>query len=96
MNTDQGSQYTSDRFTQTLKDRELQISMDGKGAWRDNIFVERLWRSIKYEDIYLHAYETPTDVKHGCNSILNSIILDALIEHIQGKHRIRRIVPNYQ
>jgi len=65
MNTDQGSQYTSDRFTQALKDRDIQISMDGKGAWRDNIFVERLWRSVKYEDIYLHAYETPSDVKQG-------------------------------
>ncbi len=65
MNTDQGSQYTSDRFIQALKDRDIQISMDGKGAWRDNILVERLWRSVKYEDIYLHAYATPTDVKHG-------------------------------
>ncbi len=65
MNTDQGSQYTSDRFTQALKDRDIQISMDSKGAWRDNVFVERLWRSVKYEDIYLHAYETPTEVKQG-------------------------------
>ncbi len=65
MNTDQGSQYTSERFIQALKDRDIQISMDGKGAWRDNIFVERLWRSVKYEDIYLHAYETPNDVKQG-------------------------------
>ena len=65
MNTDQGSQYTSERFIQALKDRDIQISMDGKGAWRDNIFVERLWRSVKYEDIYLHAYETPSDVKQG-------------------------------
>ena len=65
MNTDQGSQYTSERFIQALKDRDIQISMDGKGAWRDNIFVERLWRSVKYEDIYLHAYETPSNVKQG-------------------------------
>jgi len=65
MNTDQGSQYTSERFIQALKDRDIQISMDGKGAWRDNIFVERLWRSVKYEDIYLHAYETPSEVKQG-------------------------------
>ncbi len=65
MNTDQGSQYTSERFLQALKDREIQISMDGQGAWRDNIFVERLWRSVKYEDIYLHAYETPNAVKQG-------------------------------
>jgi len=65
MNTDQGSQYTSERFIQALKERDIQISMDGKGAWRDNIFVERLWRSVKYEDIYLHAYETPREVKQG-------------------------------
>ena len=65
MNTDQGSQYTSERFIQALKEREIQMSMDGKGAWRDNIFVERLWRSVKYEDIYLQAYETPNEVKQG-------------------------------
>ncbi len=65
MNTDQGSQYTSERFIQALKERDIQISMDGIGAWRDNIFVERLWRSVKYEDIYLHAYETPSEVKQG-------------------------------
>ncbi len=65
MNTDQGSQYTSERFIQALQAREIQISMDGQGAWRDNIFVERLWRSVKYEDMYLHAYETPSEVKQG-------------------------------
>lgn len=65
MNTDQGSQYTSARFIQALQDQGIQVSMDGKGAWRDNIFVERLWRSVKYEDIYLHAYETPNEVKQG-------------------------------
>ncbi len=67
MNTDQGSQYTSERFIEALKKRAIQISMDGKGAWRDNIFVERLWRSVKYEDMYLHAYETPNAVKQGLN-----------------------------
>ncbi len=55
-NTDQGSQFTSLAFTQVLKDAEVAISMDGKGAWRDNVFVERLWRTIKYEEVYLHAY----------------------------------------
>jgi putative transposase len=65
MNTDQGSQYTSARFIQALQDQRIQVSMDGKGAWRDNIFVERLWRSVKYEDIYLHAYKTPDEVKQG-------------------------------
>ena len=55
-NTDQGSQFTSIAFTQILKDAEIAISMDGKGAWRDNVFVERLWRTVKYEEVYLHAY----------------------------------------
>lgn len=57
-NTDQGSQFTSIDFTAVLKKAEIAISMDGKGAWRDNVFVERLWRSIKYEEVYLHAYKT--------------------------------------
>jgi|TARA_B100001971_G_C18178233_1_gene531172 putative transposase len=58
MNTDQGSQFTSQAFTGLLKENDIRISMDGKGAWRDNVFVERLWRSVKYEEVYLHAYET--------------------------------------
>ena len=57
-NTDQGSQYTSDAFTGVLKANDIRISMDGKGAWRDNVFVERLWRSVKYEEVYLNAYES--------------------------------------
>lgn len=58
-NTDQGAQYTSEAFTAVLRRHEVQISMDGKDPWVDNVFVERLWRSVKYEDIYLWAYETP-------------------------------------
>ena len=57
-NTDQGCQFTSQEFTGLLKDHGIQISMDGKGCWRDNVFVERFWRSLKYEEVYLHAYET--------------------------------------
>lgn len=57
-NTDQGSQFTSDAFTGQLKRHGIRISMDGKGAWRDNVFVECLWRSIKYEEIYLKAYDS--------------------------------------
>ena len=64
-NTDQGAQYTSDAFTATLKDHGVQISMDGKGRWVDNVFVERLWRSVKYEDVYLRAYETPAGLRAG-------------------------------
>jgi putative transposase len=62
-NTDQGSQFTAEDFTQLLEARSVRVSMDGKGRWIDNVFVERLWRSVKYEDIYLHAYETVRDVK---------------------------------
>jgi putative transposase len=64
-NTDQGSQFTSADFTDALKARSIQISMDGKGSWRDNVFVERLWRSIKYEEVYLHAYDSVSQAKAG-------------------------------
>ena len=62
-NTDQGSQFTSLEFTQKLKDNEIRISMDGKGRWVDNVFVERLWRSLKYEEVYLKAYESPKEAE---------------------------------
>jgi putative transposase len=61
-NTDQGSQFTAEAFTDVLKAHEVAISMDGKGRWVDNVFVERLWRSVKYEEVYLHAYESPREV----------------------------------
>ena len=64
-NTDQGSQFTSEAFTDVLKAHGIAISMDGKGRWVDNVFVERLWRSVKYEDVYLRAYETPTELRAG-------------------------------
>ena len=63
--TDQGSQFTSEAFTDVLKDKGVAISMDGKGRWVDNVFVERLWRSVKYEDLYLRAYETPAQLRAG-------------------------------
>ena len=67
-NTDQGSQFTSAAFTDVLIRNEIRISMDGKGAWRDNVFVERLWRSVKYEEVYLRAYDSVSDarVSIGC------------------------------
>lgn len=64
-NTDQGCQFTSQEFTGLLKDHDIQISMDGTGRWRDNVFVERLWRSLKYEEVYLQAYETVHDAQEG-------------------------------
>lgn len=64
-NTDQGCQFTSQEFTRLLTDSGIQISMDGTGRWRDNVFIERLWRSLKYEEVYLHAYETVHDAHQG-------------------------------
>ena len=64
-NTDQGSQFTSEAFTSLLKTHQIQISMDGKGCWRDNVFVERLWRSVKYEEVYLKAYETVSQARES-------------------------------
>ena len=62
-NTDQGSQFTSEAFTGRLKEEGIAISMDGKGRWCDNVFVERFWKSIKYEHVYLHAYESVQDAR---------------------------------
>ena len=62
-NTDQGSQFTSQAFTGVLADNDIAISMDGKGAWRDNVFVERLWRSVKYEEVYPRAYDSVSEAR---------------------------------
>jgi len=70
-NTDQGSQFTSSAFTSMLLGQGIRISMDGKGCWRDNVFVERLWRSIKYEEVYLHAYETVSAAREGIGRYIN-------------------------
>jgi putative transposase len=64
-NTDQGAQFTSDEWLDTLKAAGVQISMDGKGRWIDNVFIERLWRSVKYEEVYLHAYENGSEARAG-------------------------------
>ena len=64
-NTDQGAQFTAQGFTDLLKANNIAISMDGKGRWLDNVFVERLWRSLKYEEVYLKAYESVAEAKHA-------------------------------
>jgi putative transposase len=69
-NSDQGSQFTSAAFTQVLKDNGIQISMDGRGRWLDNVFVERLWKSVKYEHVYLHAYESVAEARAALASYL--------------------------
>ncbi len=70
-NTDQGSQFTSQPFTGPLIDNNILISMDSKGAWRDNVFVERLWRSVKYEEVYLRAYDTVAEARDSLGRYLD-------------------------
>ena len=70
-NTDQGSQFTGTAFTDVLLRSDIKISMDGKGAWRDNVFVERLWRTVKYEEVYLHAYDSVSDARAGIGRYLD-------------------------
>ncbi len=65
VNTDQGSQFTASAFTDAVLDRDIKLSMDGKGAWRDNVFVERVWRSIKYEEVYLKAYDSVSQARRS-------------------------------
>jgi putative transposase len=64
-NTDQGSQFTSPRFTEILRDASVRLSMDGRGRWLDDVFIERLWRSLKYECVYLNAFETESEARLG-------------------------------
>ena len=63
VNTDQGRQFTAQDFVEAVKDQGCKLSMDGRGAWRDNVFVERLWKSVKYERVYLYAYDSVTEAK---------------------------------
>jgi transposase InsO family protein len=70
-NTDQGSQFTGADFTGVLANNGIAISMDGQGAWRDNVFVERLWRTVKYEEVYLRAYENVSDARASIGRYLD-------------------------
>jgi putative transposase len=70
MNTDQGCQFTSEKWINQLKSADVTISMDGKGRWLDNVVVERFWRTIKYEDIYLKSYENPRELEKGVNAFV--------------------------
>ncbi|MPW11068.1 IS3 family transposase [Paraburkholderia sp. CNPSo 3155] len=71
VNTDQGSQFTATAFTDAVLDRGIKLSMDGKGAWRDNVFVERVWRSVKYEEVYLKAYESVSHARRSIGDYIN-------------------------
>jgi putative transposase len=70
-NSDQGSQFTSHDFTKVLLDQKIKISMDGKGAWRDNVFVERLWKSVKHEEVYLKAYDSVREARSSIGNYLD-------------------------
>ncbi len=98
-NTDQGSQFTSVDFTQVLKDAGVKISMDGKGRWMDNVFIERLWRSLKYECVYLHAFETGSETRHGIGSWIDFYNQDRPHSSLGGRtpdEAYRGIAPLYR
>ena len=71
VNTDQGSQFTAEEFVRAVKDRGCKLSMDGRGAWRDNVFVERLWKTVKYERVYLHAYDSVNEARKSIKQYLD-------------------------
>jgi putative transposase len=93
-NTDQGSQFTDDDFTGVLRAHGVAISMDGRGRFADNIFVERLWRSLKYEEVYLKAYESVAEARQGIaayfefyNERLHQALADRALRRVSTKRR---------
>ncbi|MGY3116116.1 putative transposase [Bradyrhizobium sp. S3.14.4] len=94
-NTDQGSQFTGQAFTGVLADNGIAISMDGKGAWRDNVFVERLWRSIKYEEVYLRAYDSVSEARSSIGRYLDfyKITTGVPIRVLTAARRIKPTSP---
>ena len=78
LNTDQGSQFTSMAFVELVQQHGIALSMDGKGAWRDNLFVERLWKTVKYEEVYLHAYDSVPEAQRGLARYLAFYNIQAL------------------
>lgn len=85
MNTDQGCQFTSDKWISRLKCADVTISMDGKGRWLDNVVVERFWRTIKYEDIYLKSYENPRELSKGVNAFVLRYNTIRPHQYLEGK-----------
>lgn len=88
MNTDQGSQFSSLAFTQCLKDNGIRISMDGKGAWRDDVYVERLWKTVKYEHVYLHAYDSTSEAKQKIDQYFE------FYNHRRPHSKLDRLTPD--
>ena len=86
-NTDQGAQFTSESFTGVLKAAEIKISMDGKGRWVDNVFVERLWRRLKYEEVYLRAYDSVGEARSGLDEYF-------LFYNSERRHQNLRKMPD--
>lgn len=86
-NTDQGAQFTGEAFLSVLEQKQIRISMDGKGRWRDNVFVERLWRSVKYEEIYLRAYDTVQEARTGLAKYFE------FYNHERGHQSLNRRTP---
>jgi putative transposase len=84
-NTDQGCQFTSGTFIELLKANGIRQSMDGKGCWRDNVFVERLWRSIKYEEVYLYAYDSVSQARAGLAKYLTFYNTQRPHSSLEGK-----------
>ena len=87
-NTDQGCQFTSLELTGILKEHGIQISVDGTGCWRDNVFVERLWKNIKYEEVYLHAYETVIAAQQGLERYLTFYNRQGRTERLTVTHQM--------
>ena len=87
-NTDQGSQFTSEAFTGRPKEEGIRISMDGKGRWRDNVFVERIWKSNKYEEVYLHAYASVSAARTSIGNYLE------FYNSIRPHSSLKALTPN--
>jgi putative transposase len=86
-NTDQGAQFTSESFLSVLEQNQIRISMDGKGRWRDNVFIERLWRSVKYEEVYLKAYDTVPEARTSLAKYFD------FYNHERGHQSLNRRTP---
>ena len=95
-NTDQGSQFTGAAFTGVLANNDIAISMDGKGAWRDNVFVERLWRSVKYEEVYLRAYDSVGEARASIGRYLDFYNAGDHIRALTARHPIKPTSPRCQ
>ena len=95
-NTDQGSQFTGAAFTGVLINNGIAISMDGKGAWRDNVFVERLWRSVKYEEVYLRAYDSVGEARASIGRYLDFYNGRRPHSSLDGTHPIKLTSPRCQ